>query len=138
MEERKPISIGYHPYGLIFMPLLGLLFAFLGRAPERDCLLAALWVVPWHLLQFLLDYRHSEKWYYAFTAPPYRPRPREAFALRWPALVALLPAFVLGVVAVGSVWIACLAFYYPWQSSLYYRSQREFGGKSGHSFTPSA
>jgi len=137
VNERKPLSVAYHPTGLLFMPLIPLAIAvidffFLGGTLWGGSLrpygLAALWVVPWHIFQLIFDYRHTDRWYTAFTTPPYYLRNRREFlALRWPAIVALVPAFFLGIIPVACVWSACMLFYYPWQRALYLRSQREFG-----------
>jgi hypothetical protein len=131
MSERKPLSVGFHPIGLLVLALLssllGILHVTFLHGSWRAYGLATLWVVPWHLVQLSLDYRHTDTWYRCFTAPPYRLTPRQLMALRWPAMVAALPAPFIGIFPVGVVWIWCLALYFPWQRALYVRSHREFG-----------
>ena len=135
MIDRKPLLRAFHPTGLLAVPLLGFAAASLdvlltGR-PPRTYALAAMAVVPLHLLQLFLDHRHSETWYRFMTSPPCRLTPRQVLGLRWPVLLnfALMP-FLWGI-PVASVLLGCLALHYPWQRSLYDRSRAEFGPAAG-------
>jgi len=95
MNERRPMSGRFHHAGLLFIPLLPIGIALIDLTllghTWRPYLWAALWVVPWHLVQLRLDYRHSEIWYVRLTSPPYRVNFRQFLSLLWPALVALIP-----------------------------------------------
>jgi hypothetical protein len=131
MNQRKPLSRGFYPIGLLVMPLVGVAFAsidilFMNR-PPRVFLLAALGVVPLHLVQLFLDHRHTETWYRPMTSPPYHLTQKQLLAMQWPSLLVFLPMPSIGVIPVAAVFIGCLVLYYPWQRSLYLRSRHDFG-----------
>ncbi len=64
------------------------------------------------------------------TSPPYRLTWRQLLWMRWPSLLVLVLMPFLGAAPVGSMFIGCLVLHYPWQRSLYDRSQREFGPRA--------
>ena len=134
MNERRPLSRGFHPTGVLAMAAFGILAAlldiFVFDRPLRTYMIAAAIVVPLHLVQLWLDHRHSEAWYQLMTSPPYKPTFHENFRLRWPIMLCLPAMLIVGAVPIAAIFGACLALYYPWQRAMYDRSLREFGRRS--------
>ena len=134
MIERRPLSRGFHPAGVLAMAAFAILAALLDTLvfdrPRRAYAIAAAIVVPLHLVQFWLDHCNTETWYRLMTAPPYKPTFHHHFRLRWPIMLCLPAMLVVGAVPIAAVFGACLALYYPWQRAMYDRSFREFGPRA--------
>ena len=130
MAERRPISPGYHPVGLLAAAGIGLAVGlfdiFVNDPPLRVYAIAAALIIPLQLLQVWLDYRHTEQWYAALTTVPFEPALPERLRLVWPALLSFATIFFVGPYAFAAVSLATLVFSYPGQRALYRRSYREF------------